>query len=138
MTLKDQQKCANKYLKMVTETWKQRKLAAKEDDKFLFDKLWDTGEEELFWKISQRKLQKTHKMLRYSKEELHELPYVEDGGSFHNILKHNVGKIYMLVNYQSHLIAKEFFPKDANGFRFNDISKADWDFCEPSILYCVG
>ena len=53
-----------------------------------------------------------HKVLRYSKEELHELSYREDDGSVHYLDKHEVGDVRMLVRYKSHLIAKYLLPKD--------------------------
>ena len=64
-----------------------------------------------------------HKILRHSKAKLQELSYRDDDYAVHYLQHFEVGGACMLVHYQSHLIATELFPEDADAFRFNSMTR---------------
>ena len=80
-------------------TREKRKVVLKEDVKYPLEELWEAEEWEKCYKIFTRKTSKeTHEVMRYSKEELHEISYAEEDGSMHYLKKHKVGDVRMLVH----------------------------------------
>ena len=67
-----------------------------------------------------------HEVLRYSKEEIQEIPCREEDGSIYYMQKHEAEDVHMLVHYQCHFIAKEIFPEDIHTFMLNTISRKYW------------
>ena len=89
------------------DTREKTKAALKEDAKNLLEEMRDAEEGETFHKIFTRETSKgTHKVLHYSKEDLHKISCREDDESMHHLKKHEAGDVRMLVRYQSHLIVK--------------------------------
>ena len=96
--------------------------------KHLLEELWHVNPDEPFYNVFTRENKRgIQNMLVCKKEEIKELSCRVDDGSINNLLRHKVGNIRTLAHYQSHEIAKEFCPEDMTVFRFNYMSREDWD-----------
>ena len=111
---------------MTTRTLK--KAALKEGIKNVLEELWDTEEEEPFYKIFSRECMSTKRMqkiLRHSKAQLQELSYRDDDHTVYYLQKYEVRDVHILVYYQSHLIARTHFPEYSETFRLNLMTRKD-------------
>ena len=65
-------------------------------------------------------------MLQCAKAELKDLSCRDDDNAVLYLQNYDVGKVHMMVHYQSHLSTNGHFPEDIETFRFHSITRKDY------------
>ena len=83
---------------MADATRSQRQKSLKEDVKHLLEELWEAEKEDALYKIFTKESKRgMQKFLRYSREDLKDLSYVEEDGTELKLKKHEIGEFRMQV-----------------------------------------
>ena len=109
-------------------TRKVREKSLKEDIKHILEELWDLAEEKTLYKVFTIECLETNNIqdvLQHSKTELKDLSCKDDDDYVLYLQKHDMGKVRMMVNYQSHLSTNNILPEDIETCRFTSITRKD-------------
>ena len=113
---------------MALSTRAQRKTARQEDIKNLLEEVWDCDPNSPFSAIFKRDTQGgIFELLLYEKSELEQLTYRDDKGDIMKLTMFEIGRIRTLNHYLKYLQDQGKFPEDKDLFRFNTISRSDYN-----------